>query len=143
MSRDTNENWPGFSKEESLQWARVFLRHSPQALPPSDKALAHADISRGIPHAGPDWVRTAEQARTIDFTPVLYHSLFTSLESIDADSFRRHPKHREITNRACVPGIPFDTELWKEWPQLVLDDEFAPGTAAELVLTFADMTYRS
>lgn len=143
MSLDTNENWPGFSPKESLQWARALLRHSPQALPPSYKALAHADISRGVPHAGPDWMRTAEAARTIDFTPVLYHSLFKSLESIDPDSFRWHPKNREITNRACVPGIPFETELWKEWPQLVLKDDFSPGTAAELVLTFADVNYRS
>lgn len=143
MSLETNENWPGFSPGESLHWARALLRHSPQALPASYKGLAQADISRGVPHAGPDWVRTAQQARTIDFTPVLYRSLFKSLESIDADSFRWHPRNRQITHRSCVPGIPFETELWKEWPQLVLEDGLAPGTAAELVLTFADVTYRS
>lgn len=143
MSLETNENWPGFSPEESLQWARALLSHSPQALPPTYKALAHASISRGVPHEGPDWRRTAEQARTIDFTPVLYHSLFKSLQSIDPGAFNWHPKHREINKRACVPGIPFETQLWKDWPQLVLKDGFSPGTAAELVLTCADLTYRS
>lgn len=97
MSLETDENWPGFSTAESLQWARALLRHS----------------------------------------------LFRSLESIDADSFRWHPKNRQTTNRACAPGIPFETGLWKRWPQLILDDGLAPGTTAELVLTFADVTYRS
>ena len=143
MSLETNKNWPGFSAAESLQWARVLLSYSPQALPASYKGLALADINGGKPHAGPDWVRTAAQARDIDFTPVLYNSLFTSLESIDPDSFLWHPQNRQITRRACVPGIPFETQLWQEWPQLVLADGFSPGTAAELVLTIADVTYRS
>ncbi|GAA1554775.1 MULTISPECIES: hypothetical protein [Brevibacterium] len=143
MTRETNESWPGFSSEESLQWARALLSHSPQALPASYKGLALADIKNGKPHAGPDWVRTAEQARAIDFTPVLYNSLFNSLQAIDPDSFLWHPQNRQISQRACVPGIPFETQLWKEWPQLVLTDGFSPGTAAELVLTFADLTYRS
>lgn len=143
MSFETNERWPGFLEAEALEWSRVLLRHSPQPLPASSKAQMSTAVSRGTSVIAPDWRRTAEQARTIDFTPVLYHSLFKSLESIDPDSFRWHPKNRQITRRICVPGIPFETELWKEWPQLVLKDGLSPGTAAELVLTFADVTYRS
>lgn len=143
MSLETNERWPGFSEVEALEWSRVLLRHSPQPLPASIKAQMSEAVTRGTPVVAPDWVRTADLAREADFTAVLYHALFTSLESIDPDSFRWHPKNRQTTHPRSVPGTPFEAELWKEWPQLVLKDRLSPGTAAELVLTFAEVTYRS
>ena len=81
-------------------------------------------------------------ARDADFTPVLYHSLFEALHAIDADAFTRHPRHRQITHKNHPPGQPFEPELWNEWPRLVLNDGFSPGTAAELVLLVAEATYR-
>ncbi|AOP52090.1 MULTISPECIES: hypothetical protein [Brevibacterium] len=137
MSLDTNESWPGFSPEESLQWARALLHHSPQPLRASIKAQMSEAVTRGTPVAGPDWARTADQARACGFTPVLYRSLFQVLRSIDPVSFTSHPHHRRIAYRNYVPGTPFEPELWHEWPRLVLNDGCAPGTAAELVLLFA------
>lgn len=140
MSHETTEPWPGFSPTEALDWSRVILHHSPRPLPATFKAQMSEAIRRGRPVAAPDWARTAAQARDSGFTPILYHSLFTALHAIDPSSFKSHPHHRRVTHRNQVPGIPFEAELWHEWPQLVINDGFAPGTAAELVLLFATST---
>lgn len=137
MSLEANERWPDFSDAEALRWSRALLHHSPQPLTAGIKAQMSEALSRGTPVVGPGWVRTAEQAREAGFTPVLYHSLFTALHAVDPDTFRSHPHHRRSTHRRQVPGVPFEPELWHEWPRLVLNDGFSPGTAAELVLLFA------
>ncbi|MDN5588458.1 MAG: hypothetical protein L0G69_18050 [Brevibacterium sp.] len=137
MSHETNERWPGFSETEALEWCRVILHHSPEPLPASFKAQMSKSIKQGIPVVAPGWARTADQARESGFTPILYHSLFTALQAIDPSSFKSHPHHRRVTHNNRVPGVPFEAELWHEWPRLVLKDGFSPGTAAEVVLLFA------
>ncbi|MCF2573499.1 hypothetical protein [Brevibacterium sp. UCMA 11754] len=140
MSHEAAERWPGFSETEALEWSRVILHHSPDPLPASIKAQMSAAIRRGTPVAAPGWARTADQARDCGFTPILYHSLFAVLHAIDPNSFRSHPHHRQVTHRNQFPGVPFEAELWQEWPRLVLNDGPSPGTAAELVLLFATST---
>ena len=77
---------------------------------------------------------TAARAREDGFTPVLYQALFESLQTIDVRAFRSHPGRRRTTFRSYVPGIPYESEIWNDWPRLFLEEEFDARTATALVL---------
>lgn len=133
-----HSSWPGFDAVESLRWARVLVRHSPDPQRPGIKAQIHVALERGVPVAGPDWVRTADLARSDGFTPVLYHALFESLRTIRPDAFRSHPGHRKTTFKTYLPGMPYETEIWNDWPRLFLTEGFDAQAATALALLRAE-----
>ncbi|WP_209373426.1 hypothetical protein [Brevibacterium renqingii] len=135
---DPEDRWPGFEAEEALYWARVLLRHSPGPQRAGIKAQMHTAIERGVPVTGPEWVRTAETARGDGFTPVLYQTLFETLQTISPASFRSHPGHRKTVFKTYVPGTPYESELWSDWPRLFLTEGFDARTATSLALLRAE-----
>ena len=142
MSADSHDPIPvdprnpgeGFSADEALRWSRVLIHHSPDPQPASIKAAMSHSISNGVAVVGRDWVLTAARAREDGFTPVLYQALFESLQTIDVRAFRSHPGHRRTTFRSYVPGTPYESEIWNDWPRLFLEEEFDARTATALVL---------
>ncbi|MFP3396038.1 hypothetical protein SB749_06805 [Brevibacterium sp. SIMBA_078] len=136
--RRAAEQWPGFDPAEALRWSKVLLHHSPDPQRAAIKAQMSSAISRGIPIAGPDWVRTAESARLDGFNPVLYQTLFESLRTIPKTAFRSHPGHRQATFKTHLPGTPYESELWSDWPKLFLTDGFDARTATTLTLLRAE-----
>lgn len=137
-SHRTRYYWPGFEKDEALRWSRVLIHHSPDPQRAGIKAQMSAAIARGVAVAGPGWVATADAARSDGFTPVLYQALFESLRTITPSSFRSHPGHRKVTFKTYVPGIPYESELWSDWPRLFLDEGFDAYAATGLTLLRAE-----
>lgn len=137
-SREPGFRWPGFEKDEALHWSRVLLRHSPDPQRAGIKAQMSASIARGVAVAGPGWVSTADAARSDGFTPVLYQALFEALGTIPPGSFRSHPGHRKVTFKTYLPGIPYESELWSDWPRLFLDEGFDAHAATGLTLLRAE-----
>ncbi|HJA61368.1 MAG TPA: hypothetical protein H9788_09775 [Candidatus Brevibacterium intestinavium] len=131
---DPRNPWEGFSADEALRWSRVLIHHSPDPQRASIKAAMSHSISNGVAVVGRDWVLTAARAREDGFTPVLYQALFESLQTIDVRAFRSHPGHRRTTFRSYVPGTPYESEIWNDWPRLFLEEEFDARTATALVL---------
>ncbi|MGC2941744.1 MULTISPECIES: hypothetical protein [unclassified Brevibacterium] len=136
--RRAAEQWPGFEPEEALRWAKVLLHHSPDPQRAGIKAQMSSAIARGIPIAGPDWVSTADSARADGFNPVLYTALFESLRTIPKTAFRSHPGHRQATFTTYLPGTPYESELWSDWPKLFLTEGFEARTATTLALLRAE-----
>lgn len=135
---DTRDTWPGFSAAEASAWSRTLLRHSPDPLRALFKALIHEALESGrLPGVG-DWASTADRARTDGFTPALYALLFSTLSTISPRDFRSHPTNRQITHPGYLPGTPYESELWSDWPRLVVDDGLDPRDAAELLLLHGD-----
>ena len=131
---DPRNPWEGFSADEALRWSRVLIHHSPDPQRASIKAAMSHSISSGVAVVGRDWVLTATRAREDGFTPVLYQTLFESLTTIDVRAFRSHPGRRRATFRSYVPGTPYESEVWNDWPRLFLEEEFDARTATALVL---------
>ena len=136
--RRAAEQWPGFEPEEALHWSKVLLHHSPDPKRAAIKAQMSSAIARGIPIAGPDWVPTADSARADGFNPVLYQALFESLRTISKTAFRSHPGHRQSTFKTYLPGTPYESELWSDWPKLFLTEGFDARTATALTLLRAE-----
>ena len=136
--RRAAEQWPGFDLAEALHWSKVLLRHSPDPQRAGIKAQMSEAINRGIPVAGPDWVRTADSARADGFNPVLFQALHESLHTISKESFRSHPGHRQVTFKTYLPGTPYESELWSDWPKIFLTDGFDARTATALTLLRAE-----
>ncbi|WP_152345829.1 hypothetical protein [Brevibacterium sp. CFH 10365] len=136
--RRAAEQWPGFEPEEALHWSKVLLHHSPDPQRAGIKAQMSSAIARGIPIAGPDWVPTADSARADGFNPVLYQALFESLRTIPKTAFRSHPGHRQSTFKTYLPGPPYESELWCDWPKLFLAEGFDARTATALTLLRAE-----
>lgn len=130
--------WEGFSQDEALRWSRVLIHHSPDAQRAGIKAAMSHSIGNGVAVAGRDWARTARLAAEDGFTPVLYQALFEALETIEVRAFRSHPAHRKVTFRTYLPGIPYESEIWHQWPRLFLDEEFDARTATTLALLRAE-----
>lgn len=136
--RRAAEQWPGFEAAEALHWSKVLLHHSPDPQRSGIKAQIHSAITSGVPVAGPDWVRTADAARSDGFNPVLYQTLFESLRTIEKAAFRSHPGHRMRTYNNYLPGTPYESELWCDWPKLFLTEGFDARTATSLTLLRAE-----
>ncbi|WP_432790653.1 hypothetical protein QYM46_02130 [Brevibacterium sp. K11IcPPYGO002] len=136
--RRAAEQWPGFDPEEALHWSKVLLHHSPDPQRAGIKAQMSSAIKRGIPIAGPGWVSTADAARSDGFTPVLYQTLFETLRTIPKTAFRSHPWHRQNRHGTYLPGTPYESELWCDWPKLFLTEGFDAHAATSLTLLRAE-----
>jgi hypothetical protein len=138
IRRRAAEQWRGFDPDNALRWSRVLLRHSPDPQRAGIKAQMSAAIARSVAVAGPGWVATADAARSDGFTPVLYQAPFESLRTIPKTAFRSHPDHRKVTFKTYLPGIPYESELWCDWPRLFLDEGFDAHAATGLSLLRAE-----
>lgn len=137
-SRRAAAQWPGFDPAEALHWSKVLLHHSPDPQRAAVKAQMSSAIKRGIPIAGPGWVSTADAARSDGFTPALYQTLFDTLQSIPRTAFRSHPGHRQNRHCTYLPGTPYESELWCDWPKLFLAEGFDAHAATTLTLLRAE-----
>lgn len=130
-----SEHWLGFTPTEAHQWAGVLFLF-PQ-FPSGATVLAAASQtwrSGGVPHLlGASDV--AKAARRIGFTPQDLWQLRVCLDQIDPEGHPAHPFHQRAV--AGFDGfVPFDSELWRGWPQRVRRGE-APETVTRSLLRAA------
>ena len=136
MSLDTNESWPGFSPEESLQWARALLHHSPQPLRASIKA--QMSEARDTRHPGR---RTGLAEQPIGPAPAASLLSYTARSSRFCDQSSRSRSHRILTiaespTATTFQAHPFEPELWHEWPRLVLNGRMCPGNGGRAGVSY-------
>ena len=138
--RRAAEQWPGFDPAEALHWSKVLLRHSPDPQRAGIKAQMSEAINRGFCRRT-RLVRTATRTRR-RLQPGALSSTPRKPSHHFEESFRSHPGHRQVTFKTYLPGTPYESELWSDWPNLP-HRWIRCATATTLTLLRAGRSFRA